>query len=356
MSQYAAQAAKLLELQKWLHSCARDIVDECDEILHPRRQLIYTIGHPQHMEGYPDRWTIIQQILRLVKRHASSLSKDLPDSVEYAGRRPGSFPHFRVLRTSDAGRRLILSLVEDVIAGHLPTFNFRLIDQAKRGAIHVFLSSENVRPDIARDVEDYAKHSRQRNLWGGLLLLRGLFACNILLFALSERRFCVDYGLGRWGHTRLAVPYHAKDVPAPDTQFGHPDIIILLTCLSYYYTGLNEEQLRMCFRTLSNQDNPAAEYGLWVQECGSNCLPSPLRNLKVFNLESSEEWDNHLFSIFAYNQATIDFYLSHFVFPKKAKEHPWKLAAFSWDLAEERKLPITGESFHEHFFSFHWVN
>ena len=307
------------------------------------------------MEGYPDRWIVIQQILRLVKCHAYSLSQTLPNSVEYGSRQDGSFPHFRILRTSDAGRRLVLSLVEDAIDNQLPTFNFRLISQTQRDAIHSFISSENVRRDIAKEVEEYAKCSQQNNLWSGLLLLRGLFACNILLFVLTERRWRVDYGLQLLDRrrywrptsasrdTQLAVPYRAKDVPAPATQFGHPDITILLTCLSHYYTGLDEEQLRMSFQTLLNQDDPAAEYALWVQDCGSDSLPPSLRTLGEFNLESSEQWDNHLFPTFAYNQAAIDFYLSHIVFPKEAKEYRWKLATSSWDLAEKRELPITGE-------------
>ena len=336
-------AAKLSELQKWLYSHARDILDESDEILHPRCQLIYTMGLPQHMEGYPDRWTIIQQVLRLVRRHAFSLSKDLPDSVEYTSRHPGSFPHFRILKTSDASRRLVLLLVEDVMDGHLLPLNFDSINQTQRDAIRSFISTEDVRPDIAKEVEGYAKCSQQSNLWSGLLLLRGLFACNILLFALTDRRWRVDYGLHRRGLPGLAIPYRGKDVPAPDTQFGHPDITILLTCLSYYYTGLSEEQLRMTFETLLNQDNPAMEYGVWVQDCGSSSLPSSLQNLGEFNLGSSEQWDSHLFPIFAYNQATINFYLSRFVFPKEAKEYPHKLVASNWDLAEKRELPITGE-------------
>ena len=360
-------ACGFLELQKWLHSYSRDILDESDEILHPRRQLIYTIGHQQHIEGYPDRWTVIQQVLRLVKRHAFSLASDLPDSVEYATRQPGSFPHFRILQTSDAGRRLILLLVKDVMAGDLPTFGFQSINQMQRDAIRSFICSEDVRPDRAKEVEEYAKNSQQSNLWSGLLLLRGLFACNILLFALSERRWRVDYGLevithhsdsscvdddlreehfsregsGRTG-IRLAVPYRAKDVLAPNTQFGHPDITILLTCLSCYYSGLSEEQLRISFQTLLNADNPTAEYALWVQDCGSS-LPPSLRELKEFNLESSEQWDNYLFPIFAYNQAAINFYLSRVVFPTEAKEYPWKLATSSWDIAEKRHRPITGE-------------
>ena len=348
-------ATESSELQKWLYSHARDILDESDEILHPRRQLIYTLGLPQHMEGYPDRWTIIQQILRLVRRHAFSLSKDLPDSVEYTNRQPGSFPHFRILQTSDASRRLVLLLVGDVMAGDLPPLNFHSINQTQRDAIRSFISIEDVRPDIAKEVEEYTKCSQQSNLWSRLLLLRGLFACNILLFALTERRWRVDYGLHpqkdseeseeseEWKPPGLAIPYRGKDVPAPDTQFGHPDITILLTCLSYYYIGLSEEQLRMTFKTLLNQDNPTTEYAVWVQDCGPRSLPSSLQNLREFNLGSSEQWDNHIFPIFAYNQAAINFYLSRFVFPREAKEYPQKLATSSWDLAEKRELPITGE-------------
>ena len=344
-------AAELSELQKWFYSHSRDILDESDEILHPRHQLLYTMGLPQYMEGYPDRWIIIQQVLRLLRRHAFSLSRDVLDSIEYTSRQPGSFPHFRILRTSDASRRLVLLLVEDVVAGHLLPLKFHSINQTQRDAIRSFISTEDVRPDVAREVEEYAKCSQQSNLWSGLLLLRGLFACNILLFALTERRWRVDYGLHRPEEhlsrstkpTSLAIPYRAKDVPAPDTQFGHPDITILLTYLSYYYTGLSEKQLRMTFETLLNQDDPAAEYAVWVQDCGSSSLPSSLQNLREFNLGSSEQWDHHLFPIFAYNQAAINFYLSHFVFPKEAIEYPQKLVASSWDLAEKRELLITGE-------------
>ena len=336
-------AVEVLELQKWLRYRARDILDESDEILHPRRQLIYTIGHQQHIEGYPDRWTIIQKVLRLVKLHASSLSQDLPDSVEYASRRPGSFPHFRILRTSDAGRRLILLLVGDVMAGRLPGFKFQLTSQTQRDAIRSFILAESIGTDKAREVEEYAKCSQQSNLWSGLLLLRGLIASNILLYVLTERRWRVDYGLDWYPDGHLAVPYRAKDVPAPGTQFGHPDITTLFTCLSYYYTGLSEAQLRLALQILLNQDNPAAEYSLWVEDYGSALLPTSLRNLRELDLEPSEQWDNHLFPTFAYNQAAIDFYLSHVVFPRKAKEYPWKLASSGWDLAEKRERPITGQ-------------
>lgn len=84
---------------------------------------------------------------------------------------------------------------------------------------------------------------------GVLYLLRGLIAHNILLFSLMEKRWKVDYGLDL-KRSLLAVPYRAKDSPAGKAEFSHPDVAITLTCLSYYYGGLEEHQLETCFRNL----------------------------------------------------------------------------------------------------------
>ena len=62
------------ELESYIFSHAWDILNESDEILQPRFQLIYTIGLPQHMDGFPEHWTITQQVLRLFSRHASSIA------------------------------------------------------------------------------------------------------------------------------------------------------------------------------------------------------------------------------------------------------------------------------------------
>jgi hypothetical protein len=48
-------ANELLKLQRQLHSHARDILDESDEILHVRYQLLYTMGCQRHLEGFPEQ-------------------------------------------------------------------------------------------------------------------------------------------------------------------------------------------------------------------------------------------------------------------------------------------------------------
>ena len=252
------------------------------------------------------------------------------------------------MRASDVSQRLILRITEDVMAGQLSSFNiFQHFSSELHDAIRSFISDRDVLriQDTAKRVEKYAKDSEQSHIWSALLLLRGLLTTDILLFTLSQRRWRVDYGLvSTFRSTTLAVPYRAKDVPAPNTQFGHPDLTIILTCLSYYYTGLSEEQLRTSFELLLDQDDPSTEYALWLKQYDRRELvPDSLRQPSELNLNPSEQWDKHIFPLFSHNQAVIDFYLSRVVFPKEAKGYPWKISASSWDLAEKREKLITGE-------------
>ncbi|KAF9235920.1 hypothetical protein BU15DRAFT_89398 [Melanogaster broomeanus] len=330
-------AGELLKLQKWLHSHARDILDESDEILHVRYQLVYTMGLQRHVEGFPERWTTTQQILGLVKKHASSLRGRFPLGMEFESGPPGSFPHVRILE-ADAGQELISRIAKDVMDGLLPNFGFDQVRSRLRDAIHRFICCKEVKPSTIQMVEE---HTLSSALHGGLLLLRGLLASGILLYVLKERRWRVDYGLAP-ARTMLAVPYRAKDIPAPKAEFGHPDVAITLTCLSYYYGGLAEAQLKTCFEILQKQDNPSLEYELWVRDCPS--VPDALRSLSGVNVKSSEQWTSHLLPLFTKNQAVVDFYLSRVVFPREAKEFPSKLSCSGWDLAEHRARLITGFS------------
>ena len=222
--------------------------------------------------------------------------------------------------------------------GQLPNFSFGQLRSGLREATRSFISCEDVPLEKVRLVKDY---SQQTPLWGGLLLLRGLLATGILLFAFKERRWRVDYGL-HLTRTMLAVPYRAKDIPAQRAEFGHPDIAIILTCLSYYYGGLSEEQLKVSLEMLLKQDDPSVDYDLWVRESGA-AVPENLRTLNGVNIKSSEQWNELLVPLFSRNLATVDFYLSSVVFPREAKEFPSKLSCSGWDLAEKSGRLLTGK-------------
>ncbi|KAN0079871.1 hypothetical protein V8E55_009437 [Tylopilus felleus] len=241
---------------------------------------------------------------------------------------------------SDIGRRLITSITEDVMAGRLPNFNFRHISPELQNAIRSFISDEDVLQilDTVKRVEEYAKGSDQNHLWSGLLLLRGLLTSNILVFALSERRWRVDYGhalqarkewyLARSSPTpfMLAVPYRVMDVPAPNTQFGHPDLTITLMCLSYYYSGLSNEQLKVSFEILVRVSAgvPSRTQRNQLEVIGT----LGHRHIPALRLEHS----------------SYRFLPRKSGVPKrseKKKEFPWKMSASSWDLGERRTKLIT---------------
>jgi len=177
---------------------------------------------------------------------------------------------------------------------------------------------------------------------GILYLLRGLIAHNIILFSLKEKRWKVDYGPDQ-NRSLLAVPYRAKDSPARKAEFSHPDVALTLTCLSYYYGGLDELQLKTCFRNLYKSDNPALGYERWIK--GISRLPEPsLDQLYGINLEDRSQWKDIVYPTFRYNKAVIDSFLSGVVFPKEAKEFPHKLSTSGWDLAGSKAHPTTGFS------------
>ena len=330
----------LLELQKWLHSHSRDILDENDEILDVRSQLVFTIGLQQHVEGSPQRWTTTQQVLGLVSKHALSLRNRFPDGVEYEPGPPGSFPYLRILQT-DAGQQLIAWIVQDILDGLLPNINAGQLYPYSdlRYNIRGFISQEDIPLTHVQLLKEYFGKTP---LWGGLLLLRGLLANRILLFAFEERRWRVDYGLAPL-RTMLAVPYRAKDVPATRAEFGHPDVAVILTCLSYYYGGLSEEQLKRSFNILFKQQDPFSDYDVWIRGV-SDDVPEALRTLSNVNIESEEQWNKYLYPLLSRNLATINFYLSRIVFSGEAKEFPSKLSSSGWDLAEKKGRLLTGKS------------
>ncbi|OAX42875.1 hypothetical protein K503DRAFT_682453, partial [Rhizopogon vinicolor AM-OR11-026] len=329
---------EMLQAQRWLDNHTRDILDESDEILHVRYQLVYTVGVQNALQGHPERWTTTQQVLSVVAKHAARFVSNFPShsATEVSVGERGTFPFIRILHPT-AGKELVQWIAQDVTSGALENLSFDQASSKVKGAVRQFISAEKISYRCIRLVEG---HYQGTTIWPGLLVLRGLLACGILVYALKERRFRVDYGLSP-KRTMLAVPFRAKDMPSLRAEFGHPDVAVTLTCLSYYYTGLTHEQLLLCFELLLKQDNPALEYESWVLELQS--VPEHLRNLRGVNTESAEQL-NDLQKLFTFNKAVIDFYLSRVVFPKEAKAFPHKLTCSGWDLAQEKRHLTTGFS------------
>ena len=88
----------MLRTQRWLKQHARDVLDESDEILHVKYQLIYSIGSQKQVDGGIERWKTIQSILMLTKKHAASIAEQYTEYTFYrAPEQMSHFPEFRLL-------------------------------------------------------------------------------------------------------------------------------------------------------------------------------------------------------------------------------------------------------------------
>lgn len=110
----------LLDTQCWLEKNSRDILDESDEIMNVRHELIYTIGSSKHIENHPDRWSIAQEIFGLIRDHLSAGGFEPQDfEIETPDSRQGCFPYTRILNR-DAGQQLLERIASKIVAGNFP--------------------------------------------------------------------------------------------------------------------------------------------------------------------------------------------------------------------------------------------
>ena len=133
-------------------------------------------------------------------------------------------------------------------------------------------------------------------------------------------------------------------MPSLRAEFGHPDVAIALTCLSYYYGGLTKGQVLQCFYLLTKLENPNMEYDLWVESGKEMNIPDSLQQVNGVNTDDDTQVDELLVPLFRRNTRVIDFYLSQVVFPRAAKEFPYKLSTSAWDLVEDKSNMTTGFS------------
>ncbi|KAI1659373.1 hypothetical protein F4813DRAFT_331455 [Daldinia decipiens] len=323
LDQRIPEASMMVRVQKWLQSCARDILDESDHTLAVKTQLIYPSGSQMSVDGHPHRWVVVEQILALMDMHLYDLATCFPQSIEVVRRSQGGFPFVFFLRP-DVEEEMIKRLKFDVCRGTRGILPIDTIDPADRLAIKEFLSGGKVRPSsldrISRLYPD-RPHIRQT-----VYLLRGLFVHRILIMAL-KKRYGVQYGLHP-SRDPVAVPFHAKGVPSEQSEFGHVDVAILLTVLAFYYRGINLSQTRQALEAVLKSDDPASEYDKWTEDEG---FPDYLRDWHSINVDDSQQI-SQIWSCVRFKVPVIDYFMNNFVFPPHAKQFRLRLQSNGWDI------------------------
>ena len=333
----------MMRCQDFLHAWARDIVDESDENFSVKFELVYTMGVQRPIEASPQRWIAIQEILGIIRKCALAAKASSTDSMEMHRASAGCFPRFRFLRSS-ALDQLLLEVAVQICETGLTGFPIPMQPVSVRDAVKTSITRLDLTAAEISELEERGL----RGVWSTsgnhiLLLLRGLIAGGVLSFAF-QKRWRVQYGLDSATppRTKLAVPYRAKDNPTARSEFSHPEVVMVLTLLTYYYTGLTDDDLTLAFDHLRRSDQADQEYQVWVEDADN--LPDAFRQLDGINLDDHFQCVDHVFPGLRYAKGAIDYFLAHLVFPKEMKEFPHKLSASGWDIGEEKQQKTTGFS------------
>ncbi|OAR01441.1 hypothetical protein LLEC1_04033 [Akanthomyces lecanii] len=341
LSGHSSISQQIMQVRKFFDDSSRDIVDESDENLSVKFELTYTLGKQQALEHSPYRWIIAQEVLSLVRRFAAEVAAEFPLSMEFDDRHDERFPRIRILRR-DAEKAIFERIADFICETGMTGFPIARQPPKIRNAARKYITKWELTAEECQDVEN--GQFWNETTANHILLLRGLLAGGVLAFALGRKRWRVNYGLDptREKNTRLAVPYQAKDSPSARSEFSHPDIVIVLTCLTYYYGGLEDQALFDSLEILVRSDNAELEYSAWVHTAPT--LPLAYKLLQGVNLRDRVQCSSTIFPHLRYSKGAIDYYLCRMVFNKSCQEFPHKLSASGWDLGKTKRCPTTGFS------------
>lgn len=317
-------AQEMLRVQFWLTETCRDVLDESDFTLAVKTQLIYPSGQLVPVDGHPDRWKVAQGLLMLVHDNLAVVREQFPQGIEVVNRDEG-FPMIYVVQgeVEDSLQGILIDIICDGNTSllRLPSWS----TDACKACLRRILTEEK------SDASDFSLLSQEfggkPSLFKNALMLRGLLFHRILFLCL-RKRWNVQYGLHP---TRdpLAVPFEAKGVPSEQAEFGHPDVAIIFTCLSFYYTGLSIAQFQEGLGLVLKSDDPASEYDAWTAECAS--LPPSLSHWSLINVDDSGQIQE-LWKHLRLGRRVLDHYMNTFVFPRYANQFAVKLQSSGWDL------------------------
>lgn len=324
---------KMKSILIWNRENVFNLLDESDALLGHKYQLIYPIGTQEAIDGGDKRWKLIQDILSIIQNIGENLSNEFPENFEFKNfKSKSTWPYFRITNPNQAD--VLLDRIVDLLFSES---KFSKFDSEKSNLAKTFIRKKNLSEEDGERILERLGDSKI-----DLLILRGLISYDIVIHCL-RKRWSVDYGVNKnsiWKKLS-AVPYRAKDTASERTEFGHPDIAIFLTLLSYYYQGLSKEQFTLVLSKLKKEKNKT-EYQAWV-DLDSEIIESCYHSLDGINLSDFQQMD-YLFQIFHKNMKTINYWLGVKVFPTETKIFQYKLGANAWDLALSGKYPTRGFS------------
>ena len=348
-----------------------DLFDESDELLRHKFQLIYAVGNPVGLPDGPRRWGGIQAILAIIRRGVrspqdgqspSAIARILSNpSLARQELIPGcdgaeSFRKLRLLPGTCLQAHeqdFIGAIAEELLSNQtqelawlsgegrdmsdsqLADFKGRLL-RCMCDATESVASILDGTPSTKRDYSTEPLALLDKEM-ADVLTFRGMLAYGILLHCLKQRHR-VDFGVSQSGKKRLAIPFRACDTPAERTEFGHSEIALTFTMLSYYYDGLSRNQVKAAVAKLLAM-GPIAQkeiYATWFQLSKSSMSDEHRRaldNVQKIDL-SNEQQLTTVFNVYRYNVEVINHWLNYIILPVETMQYPSRLQHSAWHLAD----------------------
>ena len=332
-----------------------DILDESDEILRHKHQLIYAVGNCQLLPSGKQRWETIHILLERLQCDENVVcilnEPEVASKELFSDKRAGSFDRIRLIpgRALDKRRSLLMkNLAQSVL--ETPPHSMRWLSEGPKDKIMQFIMDPEPRltvEDVLEVREDGLDVRHEQ-----LLALRGFLAYGILEHCLT-RRHRVDFGISRVEKPlaqmrRVAVPFRASDSPAERAEYAQPDIMIVFTYIAYYEDGLSKEQFKETVNELlgSGPNAQALEYSSWFDS--SKALMQMEEQVQIDSVNkidlSNPSMLNLMYRFYRYNMKTIHFWLSKVVLPQETMVFPHRLVANAWNLADNSRKNVLGFS------------
>jgi hypothetical protein len=325
-----------------------DVLDESDEVLRHKYQLIYAVGQQMDLPSGASRWHAVHAVLRATMQPFVHRAEAISGcAVLDASSAPESWINLRL--TDGEQLQNAQSAFKDMLARELLRdlpYEFRWI---------------SARPELHFQVFDYITNETSMESGRALLdtlggdskeiedlrAFRGLLAHNVLVHCLMSRHR-VNYGIKRPGKKRLAVPFRAADTPSERSEFSQPDVAIVYTTLSYYYDGLQDNELADAFDRLLKLGDVARDsiYLEWFKRSKGRMSEEHERGLdKASKIDLTNRVQFRLLiEYFHKNTGVINFWLAYIVFPEETKQYPHKIKATAWHLCNNSFRPPIGFS------------
>eukprot|EP00961_Rhodomonas_salina_P053465 717141-Rhodomonas_salina.1 len=353
----------LQNLESLLSIPSFDMLDESDELLHHRYQLVYAMGSPRGLQARGSRWAATTAVLRQLfssQTMLETLEQDgnakitrsqMPETED--GKEEGHhLAAMKVLLTlkqpEEQAERVVADLCHSLAEGIVVSPPYELRWLGMRSAVEQKMLVKSM-CESGQDVQKLLEGMEvKEDQLQDLLALRGILGCGVLRHCL-EQRFRVNYGLKPGGAKRMAVPYRAADTPSERSEFSHPDCQLMLTALAFYYDGLDTEQIKETFQaiiSLENQENKRQVFKQMFAQSSAS-MNAEVREgvdhsdkIDLTNAAQLQQLHKH----FRFNTETINFFIEHRVLPFETAEFPQKIMATAWDQADVAHATCVGFS------------